>query len=127
MSKFINPAAVVAQAGPTNGQVVADLGCGSGFYVLPAAQLVGNGGKVYAVDVMEDKLAATVSIARQMGYRNVTEVRAVLTRPLTEIPANSCDMVILGNILHQVPNQEAVIANAYRILKTGGRLLAYCY
>lgn len=123
MSKFLNPSEVVAQSGLMQGEVVADLGCGNGFYVLPAAQMVGPTGTIIAVDVMEAKLAATVSIANQFGYKNIKVVRADLTKPLLDIPANSCDMAIVGNILHQIGNQEELIKNIYRILKAPGRVL----
>src|SRR3989338_8247878 len=99
-SKFINPSLVVAQTGLMQGETVADLGCGNGFYVLPAAQLVGNTGTVMAVDVVESKLAATVSIANQFGYKNVRIVQADLAKPLLEIPEHSCDVAVIGNILH---------------------------
>ena len=102
MSKFINPSEVVAQTGLMQGQVVADLGCGNGFYVLPAAQMVGSTGTVIAVDVMEAKLAATISITNQFGYKNVRVIQADLAKPMLDIPANFVDMVIIGNILHEI-------------------------
>ncbi len=123
MSKFLNPSEIVAQSGLMQGQVVADLGCGNGFYVLPAAQMVGNSGMVYAVDVVESKLAATISIANQFGHKNIRVVQADLGKPLLEIAQNSCDMVIAGNILHQIDKREMLIKNSYRLLKTGGRVL----
>lgn len=123
MSKFLNPAEVVAQSGLMQGEVVADLGCGNGFYVLPAAQMVGPSGTVIAVDVMEEKLAATVSIANQFNYKNVQVLKADLAKPLLEIPANSVDMVIVGNILHQIGPTEQLIKNIYRILKISGRVI----
>ena len=123
MPKFIDPGIVVAQTGLAAGQVVADFGCGSGFYVLPAAQIVGNSGLVYAIDVVEAKLAATSSIATQFGYKNIRFVQADLSRPLTVVPSDSCDLVVMGNILHQVKPQEQVLKNAYRVLKSGGKLL----
>lgn len=123
MSKFLNPSEVVAQTGLMQGQVVADLGCGNGFYVLPAAQMIGPSGVVYAVDVMEEKLAATISIANQFGYKNVRVVKADLAKPLLDIPANSCDMVIVGNILHQLEQKDQLIKSVYRILKSPGRVV----
>lgn len=123
MLKFINPSLVVAQTGLMQAQVVADLGCGNGFYVLPAAQMVGREGTVYAVDVVETKLAATVSIANQFGYKNVRVVKADLEKPLFDIPENSCDLVIVGNILHQINQKDALIKNIYRILKNPGRVV----
>lgn len=123
MSKFINPALVVAQTGLGPGMTVADLGCGSGFYVLPAAQLVGPGGTVYAVDILDAKLEATASIAKQMGYKNVKVVKADLTQPFSAIPEGTCDLVIIGNVLHEIPDREQLLKNAYRAMATDSGLL----
>lgn len=123
MSKFLNPSEVIAQSGLMQGDTVADLGCGSGFYVLPVAQIIGPSGTVIAVDVMQDKLAATVSIANQFGYKNIRIVQADLVKPILDIPQGTCDMVIVGNILHEISNKDALIKNIYRILKISGRVL----
>ncbi|MBL8029751.1 MAG: methyltransferase domain-containing protein [Candidatus Doudnabacteria bacterium] len=123
MSKFLNPSEIVAQMGLMQGQTVADLGCGNGFYVLPVAQLVGGGGIVWAIDVMEAKLAATVSISNQFGYRNVRILQADLSKPILDIPAGSCDAVVIGNILHEISDKEQLLKNAYRFLKSSGKLL----
>lgn len=123
MSSFLNPNFVVAQTGLMQGQTVADLGSGSGFYVLPASQMVGSSGIVYAVDVMEDKLAATISVANQFGMKNIKVIQADLAKPFLEIPNNSCDLVIVGNIMHEISDREMLLKNIYRILKTPGRVL----
>lgn len=123
MSKFLNPSEVVAQMGLMQGQTVADLGCGNGFYVLPLAQLVGGGGTVHALDVQEAKLAATVSIAGQFGYRNVRVHQVDLSKPVLDIPANSCDSVVIGNILHEINDKQQLLKNAYRLLKSPGTIL----
>jgi ubiquinone/menaquinone biosynthesis C-methylase UbiE len=124
MPKFIDPASVIAQIGLQNGHTVADFGCGSGFYSLPAAKRVGNSGMVYAVDVQESKLAATQSYATQNGLKNITLVKADLDKPLLDIAEGSCDVVILSSIIHEIGSREALIKNAYRVLKTGGKVLA---
>ena len=122
-TKFINPSVVMAQVGIMHGETVADFGCGNGFYVLPIAQLVGPEGEVIAVDVQESKLAATVSIANQYGYRNIKVVRADLAKPLLQIPEGVCDTVVLSNILHEIgQGREMLLKNAYRVLRTGGKI-----
>ncbi len=123
MNRFINPADVVAQTGVLNGQTVADLGCGGGFYTIPAAKIVGPSGLVYAVDIQESKLAFTQSIAHQLGRTNINTVQANLEEQVTDVPDSSCDLVITASILHEIPHREPVFTNAYRMLKTSGRLL----
>jgi len=122
-NKFINPADVIALTGLKNGQTVADLGCGGGFYTLPAAKIVGSSGVVYAIDIQESKLAFTQSIAHQLGYTNITTIQANLEQQVAEVADGSCDLVITASILHEIPHREPVFANAYRMLSTGGKLL----
>ncbi|MDQ3018438.1 MAG: methyltransferase domain-containing protein [bacterium] len=122
--KFINPANVVAQMGLRPGNIVADLGSGSGFFVLAAAKFVGNTGIVYAVDVQEAKLTATLSASTQQGFKNVQAIKADLDKPFTDIEETSCDAVIMASILHEIGSRQALLKNAYRILKTGGKILA---
>ena|SRR5258708_5362508 len=124
MPKFINPSNVVAEMGLQKGQTVADLGCGSGFYVLPVAQLVGDAGTVLAVDVQESKLASTMSAARQAGLKNVQILKADLDQVALELSEASCDAVIMASILHEIGSRDMLFKNAYRILKTGGKVLA---
>lgn len=122
--KFINPQTVVAQMGLKAGQIVADLGSGSGFFATSAAKMVGNTGTVLAVDVQQSKLTATFSAASQQGYKNVQIIQADLDRPIKGITENFCDAVIMASILHEVKNRSMLLQNAYQILKTGGLLLA---
>ena len=124
MQKFVNPAEIIAQTGIGPGHVVVDLGCGGGFYTLPAAQAVGPSGKVYAVDILESKLAVTQSLARQMGHKNVVVVKGDVDKPILEIEASSVDVVIVASIIHQVHSKESLIKNMYRMLKTGGAVVA---
>jgi ubiquinone/menaquinone biosynthesis C-methylase UbiE len=122
--KFINPQNVVAQMGLKTGQTVADFGSGAGFFSIAAAKMVGNTGTVYALDVQKSKLTATYSAATQQGFKNVQIVQANLDSPVTELAEASCDGVIMASILHEVKNRSMLLQNAYRILKTGGSLLA---
>lgn len=122
--RFLKPQNIVASVGLKPGQRVADLGCGSGFYVLAAAKMVGNTGRVLAIDVQDTKLIATKSISLQHNFHNVEVYRADLEKPLEESLHGQEDVVIVASILHEVKNREALIKNAYALLKTGGLLLA---
>ena len=86
--------------------------------------MVGPTGTVIAVDVQTQKLAATISIANQFGYKNVRVVQANLGKPLLDIEPATCDMVIVSNILHEINDPKELIKNIYRILKSPGRLVA---
>lgn len=122
--KFINPQNVVSQMGLMSGQTVADLGSGAGFFSIAAAKMIGNTGKVLAVDVQQAKLMAVTSAAGQQGLKNIQIVQADLDQPIKGVEEASCDAVILASILHEIKNKDMLLQNAYRILKTGGLVLA---
>lgn len=123
MVKFVNPEDIVAQAEIKKGQVVADFGCGAGFFSLAAARFAGENGTVYAVDIMPDRLAVTQASAQHKGISNVSVVESDLEKPLDKVEPVSCDLVVMSNILHQVSSKEALLRNAYQVLKTGGKVL----
>ena len=122
--KFINPQNVVAQMGLKNGQTVADFGSGAGFFATAAAKIVGNTGTVYAIDVQQSKLTTTFSSASQQGFKNVKILQANLDEAIKGLPDASCDAVILASILHEIKNRPMLLQNAYKVLKTGGLILA---
>ncbi len=124
--KFLDPERVLFAASLGAGQVVADLGTGSGFYTLAAGKIVGDQGLVYTVDILETALDHIAAEARLKGLRNLKLFRADLeqTGSCLSIPTGSVDLVILANVLHQIKNQDFLFTEAYRMLKTGGKLLA---
>lgn len=124
MVKFVNPGVVVGHLALPRGSVVADMGCGAGFFSVAAAKAVGSGGVVYALDVQDSKLAATQSAAKQYSLNNIITMKADLDRPFLDIPDAMCDAVIMASILHEIELREELLKNAYRLLKTGGKILA---
>ena len=123
--RFLDPEKVLFRAGLTVGQNIADLGAGSGFYALASARVVGQGGKVYVVDLLEESLAHVAGEAQLRLLKNVQTIRADLDKPgaTARIPDGSCDMVVFGNLFHQIKNRKNLLAEAYKILKSGGKLL----
>jgi len=102
------------------GAVVLDIGCGAGFDTLLAAQQVGAGGRVIAVDMTEAMLARTREGAEQLGLSNV-DVRHGYAEAL---PADdsSVDVVISNGVLNLTPDKMAAMREVQRVLKPGGRI-----
>lgn len=120
---FINQDEVISQLGIKERMVIADLGCGSGYFAIPMARLMGNTGKVYAVDVLTAPLEAVKSQSKLYGLVNVETVRAnVEVVGGTKIPDHRADLVVLANILFQCPDRSAVFTEAKRILAPGGKI-----
>lgn len=139
---FLKPEDIVKQLPLEEGLVVADLGCGVGTFTIPIAKIVGASGHVYAVDVNKELLgvvraaasteklpagapraSATGSLSRTMqgGLPNVEIIWGDIEAPNgTKLADSSVGLVVLANVLFQVENKEAVIKEAYRVLKSRG-------
>ncbi len=107
------------------GELVGDLGCGgAGYFTLPAARLVGGKGKIYAVDILKAALEGVRGKAKLDNILNIETVWSDLERlGATSIPVGSLDAALLINIMYQSRNNIAILDEAKRLLKTGGRLL----
>lgn len=122
--KFINPENLLAKIPIRPGMVIADFGAGSGHFSVAAGKLAGKKGQVWALDIMEDSLSQTATLAKLEGLHNVgTRICDLEKYGSCKVAETSCDLVILSGLLHQVEAKEAVLREAYRLLKTGGLLL----
>lgn len=123
-AQFIKPEAILKQIGLLPGMQTADLGCGSGYFALPAAHIAGPRGRVFAVDVQPAVLEQVKSEARLRNLNNLETVWSdIEVVGAAKIPPASLDMVFLVNTLFQVKSQDQVLAEAKRLLKPGGALL----
>jgi ubiquinone/menaquinone biosynthesis C-methylase UbiE len=109
---------IIARAGVSQGMVCVDLGCGAGALSLPLAEKVGSTGKVYAVDTNPDVLQ--VIQEKNPAVNLVIIERNASNTGLDASIADRCFMILL---LHEVP-PEGVLAEAYRLLKEGGKAIA---
>ncbi|MBI4250348.1 class I SAM-dependent methyltransferase [Candidatus Uhrbacteria bacterium] len=104
--------------------VVADLGCGGGgHFIAPSSRMVGEGGKVYAVDIQKRVLDALKPQLEIQNIKNVELVWSDLERyGAAKIPDGSCDIVIIINVLFQNTKIDIILKEAKRFLRPGGRL-----
>lgn len=122
--KFINPEAVIEMLELEKGIVVADFGCGSGYFSLPIARKIGTEGVVYSLDILPQSLESIESQAKTAGLTNITTKRANLEKPGgSKLPDASCDWVIMKDMLYQNKQKELVLAEARRVLKETGKAL----
>jgi ubiquinone/menaquinone biosynthesis C-methylase UbiE len=105
----------------TNGQVVADLGCGSGYYTLALAQCVGPEGKVYAVDLDKKCIRTLEKKMENEGYHNI-EAHASSASDLGFIKDGSVDFVLTNGLLCSIADHRQEAVNEIKcILKSGGQ------
>ena len=121
--RFLAPEQILPYAGIEKGMVVADFGCGNGYYPVAAAQIVGEQGVVYAVDIKDQSLEATMSAAKASKLKNIYTIRHDMEKPGVDIKENSCDAVILSGIMHLSNLQKNILRETYRVLKSAGRVI----
>jgi 2-polyprenyl-3-methyl-5-hydroxy-6-metoxy-1,4-benzoquinol methylase len=103
------------------GDTVIDLGCGMGYFSIPLAQLVGSQGKVVCIDVQQQMLDGLRRRAEKAGVLDtITMRRCEPTRLGIPEPA---DFVLAFWMLHEVPDQQAFLAEVQAHLEASGRFL----
>jgi ubiquinone/menaquinone biosynthesis C-methylase UbiE len=116
----IDRAAFLRSLGVSEGKAVADLGCGPGFFTLPASELVGPTGKVYAVDVQQEMVDDLRARLAQQGIANVAVRRS--TELDLAIQQRSVDLALLAFVLHEVDQRSSFLLAAKRLLRDDGRI-----
>ena len=102
------------------GDVVADVGCGSGYYARRMARRVQPGGRVYCQDIQPEML----DIMRQRAAdEGVTGIEAVLGTPTDlRLPAGAFDWIIIADVYHEMSDPEPMLAGIRRALAPRGRV-----
>ncbi|MCP4543453.1 MAG: class I SAM-dependent methyltransferase, partial [Chloroflexi bacterium] len=111
--------AILKEANIKPGSRVLDYGCGPGGYVAGTAKLVGQSGKVYALDLHPLAIQRIQKLARK---EQLTNVETIHSDCQTGLPDNSVDVVLLHDIFHMLDDPQAILAELHRVLKRGGTL-----
>ena len=111
-----NPTALI-QLEP--GQTVLDLGSGGGIDVLLSAKRVGPSGKVYGLDMTDEMLALARENQRKAGATNVEFLKGTIEA--IPLPDRSVDVIVSNCVINLSPDKDAVLREAFRVLKPGGR------
>src|SRR5882672_6631570 len=102
------------------GEVVLDLGSGGGIDVLLSAQRVGPTGKAYGLDMTDEMLALARENQRHAGVSNVEFLKGDIEQ--IPLPDASVDVIISNCVINLAADKRKVLAEAFRVLKPGGRL-----
>jgi len=113
----LNPAKLLQAAGIQPGQQVLEVGCGPGFFTLPAAELVGDAGCIHAIDLHPQAIEMVERKLQKAGLTNVQA--AVADAAQTGLPDASVDLIVLFDVIHSLPMKQ-VLPEMVRVLRPGG-------
>jgi SAM-dependent methyltransferase len=114
------PQQLIRLLGVKPGMTVADIGAGSGYYVVRLSPIVGTSGRIIAEDVQPDYLQVLRRRVSYLGLQNVEVVAGEAHDP--KLPANSLDLAILVHMYHEIAQPYALLYNLVPALKPDARV-----
>jgi ubiquinone/menaquinone biosynthesis C-methylase UbiE len=112
---------VIAKLGLKPGDIVADIGSGSGSFTIPFAKAVAPDGVVYAVDIDKDMLSFVADKAKKEGVTNVRTVLGEYNDP--KLPVHNVDVAFFHRVLHMIQNRQLYLNDTAPYLKPDGRIV----
>jgi ubiquinone/menaquinone biosynthesis C-methylase UbiE len=117
---FRDPYGPLRAAGVSQGQSVLEVGCGPGFFTLPAGEIVGQTGSVTSVDVSP---AAVAHVQRKVDAAKTPNVEVLLANASSiSLPDESFDLAFVFGLGHVVGNLQDMWVELHRLLRPGGTL-----
>lgn len=117
---YQKPHEVMEALAVKEGEVIADIGAGSGYFTLRLARHVGDKGRVYAVDVSADMVRHLNGRIRDLGVLNVSTILAPPDDPLLPQPV---DRFLIVDVWHHIEDQAGYLALMKKQLKPGGQVV----
>jgi ubiquinone/menaquinone biosynthesis C-methylase UbiE len=120
--RFVDPTAVASHFHIRHGDIVADFGAGSGFFVEVLSRLVGKDGRVYACEIQKDLVEKIGLLVRSKGLFAVDPIWCDFeTKGGAKIANDAVDVAVMINTLFQLEEKETAIDEVFRTLRSGGK------
>jgi arsenite methyltransferase len=119
------PDEVISALGIQKNEVLADIGAGSGYFSFRFARKVGDGGRIYAVDINPDLIIYMNQRIRDMKLKNVVTMLSVPDDPM--LMDASINRFFICNTWHHIENRPAYLAKMKKMLKPGGQIIVIDY
>ena len=118
--KLKDPYKSLKAAGLKSGQKILEIGCGPGFFTIPAAKIVGEKGVIYALDNHPLAIKSVQKKVKKEGIENVETILSDAAK--TELPDKSIDVAFLFGFVHHAEGLENILSELYRIINSEGVL-----
>jgi len=118
--KILPPEKILHKFGLSEGSILADIGCGIGYFSIPASAIVGAKGKVLAMDISDEMLEKVAEKAHEIGVANIETVK--IDEQSFLLADHSVNFETAFFVLHEAQDIHQFIFELNRILKPGGKL-----
>lgn len=118
--KILPPFDTLKKAGLQEGDVMADIGCGIGYFTFPAAEIVGSEGLIYAMDISPEMLEDVEKKVSEQGSLNIRAIQT--TENDFKVKENTVTYAFISNVLHELKNSANFLKEVKRILSLHGRV-----
>ena len=117
--RISEPFSILSHSELKNGMNLIDLGCGTGYYTIPASHIVKNG-LIYAIDIQTEMFETLHKKLNKLSIKNIHVIRSELHN--LPIKAESLDIALLINALHELHDRQSFLEEICRILKDNGKI-----
>ncbi|EYE88883.1 methyltransferase [Fervidicella metallireducens AeB] len=118
--ELLPPEKILMDIGLRDGDKIADIGCGIGYFTFPASKIVGKSGRVYALDILPEMIE---EIEQKIKENNSDNIITVLTEENnTKLEDNEVNYAFLCNVLHEAENKEVFLNEVKRIISKNGMI-----
>ena len=115
------PGQIMDSIGVMPGMIIGEAGAGGGYMTFPLAMRVGSEGKVYANDILTERLIDLQNEAAKRGITNIETVEGAITDPL--FPEMELDMIVMVYVLHDLDEPTDFLGTLKKYLKTDARVV----
>lgn len=118
--KILPPEKTLISLGLHEGDIMADIGCGIGYFTIPASMLVGNSGKILAMDISPEMLK---EVQMKIEENNISNIETVITEENDlKIENDKVSFAFISFVLHESDNRENFLKEIKRIISPKGRI-----
>ena len=117
--RISKPFSILSNSELKHGMNLIDLGCGTGYFTLPASHIIENG-VIFAIDLQTEMLEALHKKLKELSIKNIHIIRSELHN--LPMKGESLDIALLINTLHELSDRQSILKEICRILKDNGKI-----
>lgn len=118
--EMLPPEETLIRLGLHKGDVMADIGCGIGYFTIPAAEIVGKDGQVFAMDISPEMLS---EVEIKVKDNNISNVKTILTGENDfKLEADKITIAFISTVLHEIEDKEKFLIGIKKLLLSKGRI-----